>query len=47
MCRKWGCRLNPLVIRDPPPMNPSLNWKYLPDAITEGEIELKRTGPIN
>jgi hypothetical protein len=23
------------------------NWKYLPDAITEGEIELKRTGPNN
>jgi hypothetical protein len=22
-------------------MNPSLNWKYLPDAITEAEIKLK------
>jgi hypothetical protein len=26
-------------------MNPSLNWKYLPDAIAEAEIELKLTGP--
>jgi hypothetical protein len=47
MFRKVDRPLDPLVMRDQPPMNPSLNRKYLPDAITEGEIELKRTGPNN